>query len=80
MVMPSLNCIPIVLYWLTPVEYLQPRRGFFAGITLLERNALLLRLKVGGQGTILRTWCYALMSHSPPQPNPTQPVNNVHHC
>ena len=26
----------------------------------------------GGQGTILRIWCYALLSQSPPQPNPTQ--------
>ena len=74
--MPSLywqlQLHPYHIVWLAPVEYLQPWRGFFAGITLPECNALLLRLKVGGQGTILRTWCYALMSHSHPQP-PTPP-------
>ena len=32
---------------------------------------MLLRLKVGGQGINLRTCCYAVVSHSPPQPNPT---------
>ena len=75
--MPSLNwqlqLHPYHIVRLVPVEYLQPWKGFFAGITLLERKALLLRLKVGGQGTLLRTCCYAVMSHSPPQPNPTQP-------
>ena len=48
--------------WLTPVEYSQPWKGFFAGLTPLERKALLLRLKVGGQGTLLRVGCYAAMS------------------
>ena len=57
---------------LVPVEYLQLWRGLFAGITLPEFNALLLRAKVGGQGINLRTWCYALLSHSPPQPQPNQ--------
>ena len=74
--MPSLNwqlqLHPHHIVRLTPVEYLQPWRGFFAGITLLERKALLLRLKVGGQGTILRVGCYAAMSQSRPQPNPTK--------
>ena len=69
--MPSLiwqlQLHPYHIVWLSPVEYLQPWRGLFAGITLLERNALLLRLKVGGQGTILRLGCYAAMSHSSPQ-------------
>ena len=37
---------PIVLYRLIPVEYLQLWRGFFAGITLLDREALLLCVKV----------------------------------
>ena len=37
---------PIVLYRLIPVEYLQLWRGFFAGITLLDREALLLGVKV----------------------------------
>ena len=72
--MPSfmwqLQLRPYYIVRLTPVEYLQPWRGFFAGITLLERKALLLRLKVGGQGTLLRTRCYAVVGHSPPQPNP----------
>ena len=72
--MPSLNCQlqlhPHHIVRLTPVENLQPWRGFFAGITLLERKALLLRLKVGGQGTILRVGCYAAMSQSPPHPHP----------
>ena len=58
---------PIVLYRLIPVEYLQLWRGLFAGITLLDREALLLCVKVGGQGTILRIGCYAPMSQSPPQ-------------
>ena len=43
-----------------------------ADITLLERKALLLRLKVGGQGTILRVGCYAAMSQSPPHPIPSR--------
>ena len=41
----------------------------FAGITLLDRKALLLRAKVGGQGVNLRTWCYASLSHSSPHPS-----------
>ena len=36
-------------------------------IASTQRKALLLRLKVGGQGTILRVGCYAAMSHSSPQ-------------
>ena len=76
--MPSLNwqlqLHPHHIVRLTPVEYLQPWRGFFAGITLLERKALLLRLKVGGQGTILRVGCYAAMSQSPPHPHPSHPI------
>ena len=75
--MPSLiwqlQLHPYHIVWLSPVEYLQPWRGFFAGITLLERNALLLRLKVGGQGTILRVGCYAAMSHSSPQTQTPKP-------
>ena len=74
--MPSLiwqlQLHPYHIVWLVPVEYLQPWKGFFAGITLLESKALLLRMKVGGQGTILRTCCYAVVSHSHPQPNPTK--------
>ena len=53
-----------------PVEYLQLWRGLFAGITLLEPDALLLRLKVRGQGTILRMGCFASVCHSPPKPKP----------
>jgi hypothetical protein len=71
--MPSLNwqlqLHPFRIVWLVPVEYLQPWKGLFAGITPLERKALLLRLKVGGQGINLRTCCYAVVSHSPPQTN-----------
>ena len=63
---------PYHIVRLVPVEYLQLWQGLFAGITLLDRKALLLRAKVGGQGINLRTWCYASVSHSPPQPNPTQ--------
>ena len=70
----AIASIPNLLYRLIPVEYLQLWRGFFAGITLLDREALLLSAKVGGQGTILRIWCYALtsQSHPQPQPNPGQ--------
>ena len=75
--MPSfmwqLQLRPYYIVRLTPVEYLQPWRGLFAGITLLERKALLLRLKVGGQGTILRVGCYAAMSHSSPQTQTQKP-------
>ena len=64
------------MYRLTPVEYLQLWGGLFAGITLLEPDALLLRLKVRGQGIILRVRCYALMSQSPPKPKTqTQTLN-----
>ena len=48
----------------------------FAGITLLEPKALLLRLKVGGQGTILRMGCFASVYHCPPQ---TQTPNRFAH-
>ena len=47
---------------------------------ILERKALLLRLKVGGQGTLLRTCCYAVMSHSSPQPNPTHMHKKTYKC
>ena len=58
MVMPSLNgncnSITIVLYGSLPVEYLQLWKGFFAEYTSPEGEALLLSVKVGVQGTILR--------------------------
>ena len=89
--MPSLNwqlqLHPYYIVWLAPVEYLQPWRGFFAGITLLECKALLLRLKVGGQGTVilrLRVGCYSAMSQSPSHPTGPSSLNvrsleeNVH--
>ena len=75
--MPSLNWqLQLHLHhivWHIPVEYLQLWRGLFAGITLLEPDALLLRLKVRGQGTILRVGCYAAMSHSSPQTQTQKP-------
>ena len=39
---------------------------------LLEPDALLLKLKVRGQGTILRMGCFASVCHSPPNPNPNR--------
>ena len=45
-------------------------------ITPLERKALLLRLKVGGQGVNLRTCCYAVVSHSP-QPTSGGNIVNI---
>ena len=72
--MPSLNWqLQLHLHHIVrhiPVEYLQLWRGLFAGITLLEPDALLLRLKVRGQGTILRMGCFASVCHSPPKPKP----------
>ena len=53
----AIASMPNLMYRLIPVEYLQPWRGFFAGITSPEFKALLLSAKVGGQGTILRMWC-----------------------
>ena len=52
-------------------------KGVFAGITSLEGKALLLRrMKVGGQGTLLRTCCYAVLGHSSTQPSqPNQKYN-----
>ena len=66
----QLQLCPYHIVRLVPVEYLQLWKGVFAGITLLESNALLLRMKVGGQGTLLRTCCYAVLSHSHPHPHP----------
>ena len=68
----QLQLCPYHIVRLVPVEYLQLWKGVFAGITLLESNALLLRMKVRGQGTLLRTCCYAVLSHSSPQPQPTE--------
>ena len=65
----QLQLYPYHIVRLVPVEYLQLWKGVFAEITLLDRKALLLRAKVGGQGVNLRTCCYAVVVHSPTQPN-----------
>ena len=61
---------PIVLYRLIPVEYLQLWRGFFAGITLLDREALLLCVKVEAKEQSLEYGAMHYRAKVPPQPNP----------
>ena len=41
------------------------------------RRHVLLSLKVGGQGIILRVSCYAVMSRSPPKPKPKSSFNRL---
>ena len=61
------------IVWLLPVEYLQPWKGFFDGITSPEGEALLLSTMVEVQGTILRRGAM----HLEPQltPTPTQQIS-----
>ena len=47
------------------------RKGFTAHVAwIFGWMYSLRRMKVGGQGTLLRTCCYAVLSHSSPQPQP----------
>ena len=65
------NYIHSFLYRLIPVEYLQLWRGFFAGITLLDREALLLGVKVEAKEQSLEYGAMHYRAKVPP--NPTQP-------
>ena len=72
--MPSLNWqLQLHLHHIVrhiPVEYLQLWRGFFAGITLLDREALLLCVKVEAKEQSLEYGAMHYRAKVPPQPNP----------
>ena len=68
------NYIHSFLYRLIPVEYLQLWRGFFAGITLLDREALLLGVKVEAKEQSLEYGAMHYRAKVPP--NPTQPIDS----
>ena len=65
----------ILYYRVAPVRLFLQWRKYFVGITSYEVAAVLCKWRTEGQRTILRAGMINDLSstHSPPQPNPTQP-------